>query len=34
LEVADWFRSELLKWLKSLDGVKLQRVEEEDEAQR
>src|ERR1700688_2050710 len=30
LEPADWFRSELLKWLKSLDGIKLDRVEDED----
>ena len=30
LEVATWFREELLKWLKSLDGVKLERVEEEE----
>jgi hypothetical protein len=31
LEVADWFRSELLKWLKSLDGIRLERIEDEGE---
>lgn len=29
LEVCDWFREELLKWLKSLDGVRLEAVDEE-----
>ena len=29
LEVADWFREQLIVWLKSLDGVRLARVEEE-----
>lgn len=26
--IANWFREELMKWLKSLDGVVLERVEE------
>lgn len=29
LEVAAWFREELLKWLKSLDGIRLEAVDEE-----
>lgn len=29
LEVADWFREQLLAWLKSLDGIRLEKVEEE-----
>lgn len=29
IDVAEWFRTELLKWLKSLDGVQLERVEDE-----
>lgn len=32
LEVCDWFRSELLAWLKSLDGIQLARVDDDDEA--
>lgn len=32
LEVAAWFREELLKWLQSLDGVQLQRVDEDEAA--
>jgi hypothetical protein len=28
LDEATWFREELLKWLKSLDGVRLARVED------
>lgn len=31
VEVVEWFRQELLTWLKSLDGVILKRVEEGDE---
>jgi hypothetical protein len=31
LEEATWFREQLLAWLKSLDGVKLARVEESEE---
>jgi hypothetical protein len=35
LEVAVWFRESLLAWLKSLDGVRLERVDDkEDEAAR
>jgi hypothetical protein len=34
LEEADWFRSELLKWLKSLDGIRLARVEDVEEEQK
>jgi hypothetical protein len=35
LDTCEWFREQLLIWLKSLDGIKLQRVEtEEDEAAR
>ena len=30
LEEASWFREKLLEWLKSLDGVRLARVEEEE----
>jgi hypothetical protein len=30
LEVASWFREELLKWLKSLDGIRLEPVEDQD----
>ena len=33
LETVDWFRGELLEWLKSLDGIRLERQEDEDEAQ-
>jgi hypothetical protein len=33
LETADWFREQLLSWLKSLDGVRLERQEEDDVAQ-
>jgi len=29
LEVASWFREELLKWLKNLDGVRLEAVSDE-----
>lgn len=28
LEVAAWFREELLKWLKGLDGIRLEAVED------
>jgi hypothetical protein len=28
-EVANWFREELLKWLKSLDGIRLEAVDDE-----
>ena len=28
-ETADWFRSNLLEWLQSLDGIRLERVEDE-----
>ena len=28
LDTVDWFRTELLKWLKSLDGVRLEQVED------
>jgi hypothetical protein len=31
LETCSWFREEFLKWLKSLDGVKLIPVDESDE---
>lgn len=27
-ETADWFREQLIEWLKSLDGVRLERVDE------
>lgn len=30
LDSAEWFREELLKWLKGLDGVRLERQEDED----
>ena len=30
LEVATWFREELLKWLKSLDGIRLEAIDSED----
>ena len=30
LDETEWFRTELLKWLKSLDGVRLEKVEEPD----
>jgi hypothetical protein len=33
LETADWFRSELLEWLKSLNGVRLERIEDEEGGQ-
>lgn len=29
-EVCEWFREQLLGWLKSLDGIQLQRVDEDD----
>ena len=29
IDTAEWFRTELLKWLKGLDGIQLQRVDEE-----
>jgi len=32
-ETADWFREQLLEWLKSLDGIRLERQDDEDEAQ-
>ena len=32
LDTVDWFREALLNWLKSLDGVKLERVDEGEEA--
>jgi hypothetical protein len=32
-ETADWFREQLLAWLKGLDGVRLERVDEPAEAQ-
>ena len=28
LEVAEWFREQLLAWLKSLDGIRLARVDD------
>jgi hypothetical protein len=31
LDEAEWFRTELLNWLKNLDGVKLARVDNEEE---
>jgi hypothetical protein len=31
LDCVTWFREELMKWLKSLDGVKLQKVEDEED---
>jgi hypothetical protein len=30
--VAEWFREQLLAWLKSLDGIKLEKVDDEGEA--
>lgn len=33
LETVDWFREQLVEWLKSLDGVRLERQEDEDEVQ-
>ena len=30
IEVATWFREELLKWLKSLDGIRLEAVDSEE----
>jgi hypothetical protein len=30
LDSTNWFREELLKWLKSLDGVRLEAVEDND----
>ncbi len=33
LETVTWFREELLAWLKSLDGIRLERQPDEDEAQ-
>ncbi len=33
LDSAEWFRESLLAWLKSLDGVKLARVDEDEAAQ-
>lgn len=30
LDEAEWFRTELLKWLKGLDGIKLAPVEEDE----
>ena len=32
-ETADWFREQLLAWLKGLDGVRLERVDQPVEAQ-
>jgi hypothetical protein len=32
LDVAEWFREQLLAWLKSLDGIKLEKVDDEGEA--
>jgi hypothetical protein len=29
LEVSEWFREQLLTWLKSLDGIRLEQVDEE-----
>lgn len=29
IETCDWLREQLLAWLKSLDGIKLERVEDE-----
>lgn len=31
LDTCDWFREQLLAWLKSLDGIKLEKVEDEGE---
>ena len=31
-DVAEWFREQLLAWLKSLDGVRLEKVDGEDAA--
>ena len=31
IDVADWFRSELLNWLKSLDGIRLEKVDDPSE---
>jgi len=31
VEVVNWFRGALLEWLKSLDGIKLEAVDEEDQ---
>ena len=31
LEEATWFREQLLAWLKSLDGIKLEKVDDEGE---
>ncbi len=33
LDTVDWFREQLLAWLKSLDGVRLARVEDDDTAE-
>jgi hypothetical protein len=30
LDTVTWFREELLKWLKSLDGIRLEPVEDQD----
>lgn len=30
VDTATWFREELMKWLESLDGIKLARVDEEE----
>ncbi len=30
IDTSTWFREELLKWLKSLDGVRLEQVEDEE----
>lgn len=32
VESCEWFREELLKWLKSLDGIKLERIDESEAA--
>jgi hypothetical protein len=32
LDETIWFREELLKWLKSLDGIRLEKVETDEEA--
>jgi hypothetical protein len=31
LETGDWFREQLLAWLKGLDGVRLERVEDAED---
>ncbi len=33
LETAEWFRESLLSWLKSLDGIRLEAVDDAEDAQ-